>query len=385
MGTGRKHASTNNILTAHEVDILSDMSDQEPDSSDIDKLRRPRIPAPFAHHIPKAVQVVKCVKRCASNMYSEVNQIMEENSKKNDYCAPLDGIRMGDELQGVKANEGKVPENLLQMNTSEVNLERYSSNFLEEEKMSSAAIEQTFSGFNKEMAMILTQPDDKGLNHSTQMSSMEEEIIPLGDGESSIHSNGHTDFDQPMSPNHDILSNSDIGDMEDHSELPPVSVKDRVKAFEIQNALESSLAAGQQGPSTPRSRGRMLTATQEKRGPPQCLFESFQPSQINDTLKLIFVSAPHTETAKTSIVHGLTTQKKKRALSSENSMDMNVYTWDPNDCSDSNSQSIAGCDLRMPKFRIYDLKGGSLESGAHHVSTVLKHFTPDLFSFNATD
>jgi hypothetical protein len=370
MGLGRKHSSSHNILTAHEVDILSDMSDPEPDSSDIDKLRRPRIPAPFAHHIPKAVQVVKCVKRCASNMYSEVNQIMEENAKKNVHTTALDTARMSDELQAVKTIDDEVPENLLQINTSEVNLERYSSNFLEEEKMSSVAIEQTFSGFHKEMAMVLKQPDDTCLNHSTQMSSMEEDMVPLGDGEASVHSNGHIDFDHPTSPNRDDLSISDFVDIEDHSELPPVSVKDRVKAFEIQNALESSLAAGQQGPSTPRSRGRILGVTQGKRGPPQCLFESFQPSQINDTLKLIFVSAPHTEIAKTSIVHGLTTQKKKRALSSENSMDMNVYSWDPNHGSDSN-QSLVGCNVRLPKFRIYDLKGGSLEIGAHHVSRYL--------------
>mmetsp|Transcript_12189 Transcript_12189/g.22846 ORF Transcript_12189/g.22846 Transcript_12189/m.22846 type:complete len:1512 (-) Transcript_12189:105-4640(-) len=375
-GTGRKHSSSNNILTAHEVDILSDMSDQDPDSSDIEKLRRPRIPAPFVHHIPKAVQVVKCVKRCASNMYSEVNQIMEENAKKNEYTTDLESIRMRDELQGVKAIADEVPEKLLQTNASEVNLERYSSNFLEEEKTPSVPIEQTFSGFNKEMALVLKQPqpDDPYLNHATQISSMEEDMIILGDGESSIRSYGSNDLNHPISPNHDVFSSAGVVEIEEHPILPPVSVKDRVKAFEIQNALESSLAAGQQGPSTPRSRGRIRTTSQGKRGPPQCLFESFQPSQINETLKLIFVSAPHTETAKTSIVHGLTTQKKKRILSSENSMDMNVYTWDPNDRSDC-SQSLAGCDVRMPKFRIYDLKGGSLDSGAHHATQSL-FFSP---------
>jgi hypothetical protein len=149
-------------------------------------------------------------------------------------------------------------------------------------------------------------------------------------------------------------------------------VKDRVKAFEMQNALESSLAAGKQGPSTPRSRGRKVT-THGKKGPPQYLFESFQPSQINDTLKLIFVSAPNTEAAKTAIVHGLSTQKKKRMLSTENSMDMNVYSWDPEDAS---SKSMVGGDIRMPRFVIYDLKGGSLDSGAHHVSRLFLLLKP---------
>jgi hypothetical protein len=141
-----------------------------------------------------------------------------------------------------------------------------------------------------------------------------------------------------------------------------------VKAFEVQNALESSLAAGQQGPSTPRIKGRKISA-EEKKGPPNCLFKQIQPPKLNDTLKIVFVSAPHTEYSKTSIVHSLATRKsKKRKLSEKRSMDMNTYLWEP-EGNLNGDLLMLGYGPRKPRFRLFDLKGGNLESGSHHVSS----------------
>eukprot|EP00979_Chaetoceros_neogracilis_P010856 scaffold2612_cov267-Chaetoceros_neogracile.AAC.49 len=308
---------------AQEVEVVSDVSDTDPDQEEIchqedichHNGRRIRIKG-LAQHINNIPKVVKCVNRFASNMYLEVNQIMEDNAKITKSRASF-SPSSSNSTSSLMASDHLVKPH--QANPYFGGMERHSSNLLAIE------IEQTYSDFNKEMDGVLKQ-------HET----MHERI-----------------------PSLDSFAEED---------MPPVSVRDRVKAFEVQNALESSLAAGQQGPSTPRIKGRKISA-EEKKGPPNCLFKQIQPPKLNDTLKIVFVSAPHTEYSKTSIVHSLATRKsKKRKLSEKRSMDMNTYLWEP-EGNLNGDLLMLGYGPRKPRFRLFDLKGGNLESGSHHVSS----------------
>jgi len=322
-----KQGSAKKINAAHmgmsHEEVVSDVSDIDPDPEETARYRPGKGIARRAivQHINNIPQVVKCVQKYASNAYSEVHQIMEDNAK---YRASFSPCSSSSSFASVSKSslrtEDRIPNP--HFGIPHLGLERHSSNLIDVEKVSTEFVEQSYSGFMEENYGVLK---DATHARSSSNDSLVEEAV----------------------------------------EMPPVSVKDRVKAFEVQNALESSLAAGQQGPSTPRIKGRKMS-TEEKRGPPQGLFKQLQPPKLNDTLKVVFLSAPHIEFSKTSVVHSLTTTKKKRRLS-ENSIDMNAYTWEPE--GDLNGDMLMlGYGSQKPKFRLFDLKGGNLESGSHHVS-----------------
>lgn len=108
--------------------------------------------------------------------------------------------------------------------------------------------------------------------------------------------------------------------------------------------------------------------------PPQCMFDKSQYRRAlkcvscdpivehsipgdgyNNTLKVVFVGSP--DVGKTSLMNALT-QKHKKQRTYKKSVGINVETWNP---------TTATGD-RDVKFNLWDLQGGNLEIGAHHVS-----------------
>ena len=163
------------------------------------------------------------------------------------------------------------------------------------------------------------------------------------------------------------------------------SVENRVKQFEARKAQVSRLSSQLQTPSTPRKlRRRDGEETTENviSSPPRRLFEELNRSSprprsrkrqsrydtrihqvnpedskpkdfYNNSLKIVFVGSPGC--GKSSLVHSLINKKQRYT---PKSVDMKVETWRP-------TPLDGNLDV---EFNLWDLKGGNLDTGAHHVS-----------------
>ena len=381
---GRKCKSKepNDVLAAKcEMEFVSDMSDQDQDEPE--RRRERIIVAPLvqhmSRHIPRAVQVVK---RSISSSYGQVAAIMEDhiawseeriawsaNGSSSASATEAVGNLTGTDTEVKKMNITYPP---LYKELSELSLERHSSNFIDDgDGVSSVTLDQSYSDFNKEWRKVFEQQtgaDDVNMN----VKGMSNARIYEGDDDTTPSVSAASSL--PSAPSRLIRPTA----LRAVAPVPPAPVDEeavldgavaktntvasRIKMIERREDIEMRLAAGQHGPSTPRRQGRRFISSTVT-PPPQSSFDKFQPPKRNETLKVIFVSSPHSEKAKTSIVRGLSKQKKRKL---SNTVDMNVYTWEPEGlCTDD---LVLGFSERKPRFHLWDLKGGSLESGAHHVS-----------------
>ena len=371
-GYKSKHHSLSYNRKLNEMDIMSDMSDNDPQDERADHFMRPMLSAPFAHHIPRAVEVVLNVGRHVSNGYGQVAQIMEAHTSSNsiDLLARAASESVDTEVES--ANElGANQSSSMERGISEITLERHCPNFSHDEDddgVSSVTmpLDQSYKDFIKKGVKILKEQSSPGVNINDSID--EQAIFSRGLEFESAESGPpilRPQFTRPGIPvpppplEFDALSQSQAP--------PPASVKDRVKAYEVQNKLESKLASGSQGPSIPRS-SPIRSSIQAKMPPAQC-FAKFLPTKHNDTLKVLFMSSPHSEATKTSLVHKLSMQRKKK-LSEANTVDVNVYNWEPqgSDTSAGDLDILAFGARKPTKFRLFDLKGGNIENGSH-VST----------------
>ena len=131
---------------------------------------------------------------------------------------------------------------------------------------------------------------------------------------------------------------------------------------------------------TPPRKARPQSSEESDKGsplvstPPQVAFKhlsSHSPARVrnvtvprrrsretyNNTLKILFVGSPNS--GKTSLINALV-KKNKKLRKSRKSVDLNIETWSP--------APINGD--RQTKFNLWDLPGGNVESGAHHVSSI---------------
>lgn len=156
-----------------------------------------------------------------------------------------------------------------------------------------------------------------------------------------------------------------------------VNVDHRVQEYESRLKHVQKLYVSK--PLTPPRKARPRTSEESDKGsppsvssPPQVAFKhlsSHSPTRVrkvaiprrrsretyNNTLKVLFVGSPNS--GKTSLINALV-KKNKKPRKSRKSVDLNIETWSP--------APINGD--RQTKFNLWDLPGGNVESGAHHVS-----------------
>ncbi len=143
-----------------------------------------------------------------------------------------------------------------------------------------------------------------------------------------------------------------------------------------------------QSPESPRKLRRELHQDSIK-SPPRCMFKKSNDVQqspncvsydtahdrYNKKLKVVFLGSPNS--GKSSIVSAIT---KKTKINKENkknndqrfqkSVDINMDTWVP----------IGLNDDRRIIFNLWDIKGGSLDIGVHHVSNSIGFMSSSSFS-----
>lgn len=362
-----------------EMDIMSDMSDNDPQDERNDRFMSPMLSTPFAHHIPRAVEVVLNVGRTVSNGYGQVAQIMEAHTSSNSF-ERITPYSMDEELEMEPSIDMAIsPSSSMDRGVSELTLERHCPNFSrdgDEDGVSSVTLpqDQSYKDFIKKGVKILKEQSGPGI----QINDSTDEYPTVSRGLSSGSFASDPPLVQPQFTRPGILTPPpprQEGDPQFRHEsvAPLISVMDRVKAYEVQSELEEKIASGVQGPSTPRSRpSRDLSKLRmgvARRGPPPQAFAKLQPTKHNDTLKVLFMSSPHCEGDKTDLVHKLSKQRKKK-LSKENTVDVNVYNWEPHGGDNDNDDldRIALGSRRPTRFRLFDLKGGNIENGSH-VST----------------
>ena len=376
-----------------EMDIVSDMSDTDPlDSRAIHEYytSRPILPSSLTQHIPRAVEVVLSVGRQVSNSYGQVAQLMDShtnssegadlNEANSESIDTEEGVEVDDEEEeeededdseikdiGILSNSMfAVTSSKMDRGISDVSLERNCQDFTNDKE----AIDQKYSDFIKKRKTILLEESSRNSEEnvieanendfdSFFLESVESNRTPVRSRNTREGATRGSGFSVPSPPPvyHDLFNHR----YDDGS--PALTVRDRVQAYEVQNRLESSVAAGTQEPSTPRSRPKSGPSRATK-APPLISFQKFLPPKLNDTLKVLFMSAPHVEGAKTTLIHKLTSQRRKE-LSSMNTVDVNVYNWEPQSRT-AGDLHLEGFGAKTPtRFSMFDLKGGNIDRGSH--------------------
>ena len=282
-------------------------------------------------HIP---QVVKCVKRGVSNMYSEVNHIMEENSRSRESFIESIKSISSHEHDSLHENDDRnsiSPPSPL--NERNVSLERHTSDLRRE-----GVKDRTFSDFQKATNMIL-----RGSAHSSDFDSQDIEV--------SLHQ-----------------SRSAIGI---DASPRPNKVREMVKAIDARHAIQTGIAAGTHGPSTPRTKIAKGTITSLRKAPPASVFKQQEIKTPNDIMKILFLGGIHNNDEKSRIIHTMLSQKGKyKKLWSGDKIDVRRYCWEPEQTGSQGDMYRLGFGLRTPKYNLFDLKGGTVSSSLHHVSPI---------------
>lgn len=179
------------------------------------------------------------------------------------------------------------------------------------------------------------------------------------------------------------------------SSLPPTHKK-QSKIESIENRKidytpqlqQRAILSQLQVPESPRKLHRELHQDSIK-SPPRCMFKksneiqqspnciSYDTAQdrYNNKLKVVFLGSPNS--GKSSIVSAITNKtkinkenKKCNDQRFQKTVDVNMDTWDP----------IGLNDDRRIIFNLWDIKGGSLDIGAHHVSKSIDFMSISSFS-----
>jgi hypothetical protein len=149
LGSAKK-INAAHVGMAHE-EVVSDVSDIDPDPEENARYRPGKgiARSVIVQHINNIPQVVKCVQRYASNAYSEVHQIMEENAKYRASFSPCSSSSSFASIpKSSPRSEGRIPKP--NFGSPHLGLERHSSNLIDVEKVSTEFVEQSYSGFMEE-------------------------------------------------------------------------------------------------------------------------------------------------------------------------------------------------------------------------------------------